>query len=55
MTAKEKSKYWGIQEGDLGIGFTGTFTECWERMVKDYGNETLAKLNQQDIRITRVK
>lgn len=52
---KTKSKYWGVQEGDEGIGFSGTFVECWEYLVKQYGEHTLAELDQQNIKVTRIK
>lgn len=51
---KTQSKYWGIQYQQR-ICFTGTFTECWDKLVADFGKHTLAELDQQGIKITRVK
>lgn len=53
MTAT-KSKYWGVQE-DGKIGFTGTFNECWEFLVKNFGEQTLNELDKFDVKITRIK
>lgn len=56
MTEKKKNRhYWGVLEGSEGVGFTGTFSECWSHLVENFGEQTLADLHQQDIRITRIK
>lgn len=54
MTAT-KSKYWGVQEGTEGVGFTGTFNECWAWFAKQFADHTLGELNQQNIKIVRIK
>ena len=52
---KTQSKYWGIMEGSEGSTFTGTFVECWAKLVEWFGDKTLGELHQEDIKITRVK
>lgn len=46
--------YWGITEhGETR--FSGTFRQCWDKLVADFGNNTLAGLTGSGIRISRIK
>jgi len=49
-----KRKYWGIVEHEE-IRFTGTFSECWQKLVADFGNMTLAGIQGSGIAIKRIQ
>lgn len=51
---KNLRHYWGITEHGE-IRFIGTFTECWNKLVADFGNNTLNGLVGSGICISRIK
>lgn len=54
-TIKPNSRnYWGIiahQE----LYFNGTFAECWDKLVADFGTKTLNELVESGVVLCRVK
>ena len=47
-------RYWQIKT-PKGIIFTGTFMECWDQLVSEFGQMTLSQLDHAGIQIVRVK
>jgi hypothetical protein len=54
MTKKTNTRhYWGITENGE-VRFTGTFNECWDKLVGDFGSHKLANVMESGIRISRI-
>lgn len=51
-TKKKKPTYWAVYHGKE-IEFDGTFTECWDWMIKTYIDETIAFLQEHNICVAR--
>lgn len=47
-------RYWKITSKGETF-FEGTFVECWEKLVSEFGNLTLASIAAADVRIERNK
>lgn len=46
--------YWTIKQHNEVL-FTGTFIECWNRFVTEYGDMIISEAAQAGYRITRAK
>lgn len=55
MTEKTKSKYWAIVRHNGRAAYEGTFTECWDHLVKTFHDRTLAEIVEAGYKITRIK
>lgn len=54
---KSKKNYWGIVEtAPTGIKniFEGTFNQCWDKLVGQYGERTLNHIANRGIKIVRI-
>lgn len=50
---KDKTNYWGVANNE-NIEHKGTFKDCWQFMVDNYGALTLQQCKEQNIRVTRI-
>lgn len=46
--------YWGITKNGETC-FTGTHSQCWDKLVEYFGTQTLAELETAQIRLERIK
>ena len=54
MTDKNPRHYWGITEHDMII-FTGTHSECWNKLMTVYADCAMRVLKANGIKLSRVK
>lgn len=54
MTSTTKNYYWAITEKGKAL-FNGTFSECWTQLNADFSHWTIARMESEGIRISRVK
>jgi len=50
-----KRNYWGIVRENGNVVFDGTFVECWDHLVKTFGDRTLKEIIEAGYKITRIK
>lgn len=52
--SKPKKHYWGITR-EKYLVYSGTFKQCWDRLVADYGGDRLCYIaNNLHIKIERI-
>ena len=47
--------YWGVYDNKDGLLFDGTFNECWNHLITNYQQYTVAMLERDGICIKRIK
>lgn len=50
---KSKKHYWCVTTVRYGVKFEGSFTECWNYLMTEYADYTVADLVDNGVRITR--
>jgi hypothetical protein len=51
-TVKNKIAYWVVKEEGLPV-YAGSFTDCWNHLVRAYAGLTLGSLAKKRIKIAR--